>query len=392
MLIWQEFETEMKIFFDATSLCWGYSGIPVYVRQILRQLAVNPEIDLHFGLKSASLKSHCLYRKFLAEILGDKIEYHRILLPGRLGWHSRLLHKYFSFNARKYDLMFYPALFAPCCAAPSDFSNTILTVHDMFPFHKDNHNEDAVLNNLLKSNLPWQSEQAMAIFTDSEFSKKEINKYLGISLEKIYAIPLAAQWSDCAFIPSDILQKNSLSARSYFLAVSTLLPHKNYITLFTAFKKYQQSTNYAGEKLVVVGKRKEQFKDICDALDTTPNVIHLQNIPENDLRTLYENSKGFFLVSKLEGFGIPLLEAMSCKVPACYGKGSSMDEIGRDAAYGVDPNDIDGIAETFGLFSAGGKGVDHRVEQAYNISQEYSYEKTANIYIHTYKKLLNRQS
>ena len=378
----------MKIFFDASSICWGYSGIPVYVRQMVAHLFENPEVELHFGLKSASIKTHNIYCQALSEIIKGRFEYHRIMLPGRVGYNKPLLHKLCSFNSRKYDLMHYPALFAPCCTAPSDFSNAILTVHDMFPYHEDNHNEDAALNELFKSNLPWQAEQSRAIFTDSEFSKLEINKYLGISLEKIYSIPLATQWSENAFIQSNVLERSDLTKKLYFLAVSSLLPHKNYVALFTAFKKYQQSSDYAGEKLVVVGKRKEQFTDICHALDTTPNVIHLQNIPENDLRTLYENCKGFFLVSKLEGFGIPLLEAMSCKVPACYGKGSSMDEIGRNAAYGVDPYDIDKIAETFAIFSAGGKDVEKRVEQAYAISKEYSYEKTVQEYVKIYKTLL----
>ena len=65
-----------------------------------------------------------------------------------------------------------------------------------------------------------------------------------------------------------------------------------------------------------------------------------------------------------------------------------MDEIGRDAAYGVDPDDIDDIARTFAIFSAGGKELEKRIEQAFAISQEYSYEKTAAEYIKIYKQLL----
>ena len=75
-------------------------------------------------------------------------------------------------------------------------------------------------------------------------------------------------------------------------------------------------------------------------------------------------------------------------MPACYGLGSSMDEIGRNAAYGVDPDDIDKIAETFAVFSAGGRDVELRTEQAFAISQEYSYEKTASAYVEIYKQLL----
>jgi len=380
---------KMKVFFDASAICWGRSGIPIYVKQTLACLSRNQEVELHCGLKSASLRTHADYQHLLSKQLGIEVKYHRIFLPGRLDLPTRLLRKMITFNAGKYDIMHFPAQVIPCSVPPSDFSNVILTVHDMFPFHSNN-NEDAAWNDLVMRSLPVQAKKAQAIFTVSEFSKKEINKYLGTPKEKIYVVPIGTQWSEAAFVPSDILQRNTLPAQSYFLTVSTLLPHKNHIALFTAFKKYQQSPDYAGEKLVVVGKRKEHFTDICQALDSTPNVIHLQNISENDLRNLYENCKGFFLVSKLEGFGIPLLEAMSCKVPACYGKGSSMDEIGRDAAYGVEPDDIDKIAETFAIFSAGGKDVELHTEQAFAISQEYSYAKTAETYVQIYKSLLKK--
>ena len=67
-----------------------------------------------------------------------------------------------------------------------------------------------------------------------------------------------------------------------------------------------------------------------------------------------------------------------------------MDEIGRNAAYGVEPDDIDKIAETFALFSAGGKDVELHTEQAFAISQEYSYAKTAETYVQIYKSLLKK--
>ena len=279
---------------------------------------------------------------------------------------------------------------APPYCMPSDFSKAILSIHDMFLWHKEYISNSPDTMKYIKEVLPFQAEKARAVFTISEFSRREINQYIGIPLEKIYVIPLAAQWSNNAFFSSDILSKNALIPKSYFLSVSVLMPHKNYITLFAAYKKYRQSPNYAGEKLVVVGKLDSCFTDIREALDNDPNIIHLENLPENDLRILYENSKGFFLVSKFEGFGIPLLEAMSCKIPACYGKGSAMDEIGRNAAYGVSPDNIDEISEIFALFSNGGKEIEKRVTEAYNISLEYSYRKTTETYVSLYKKLLNQ--
>ncbi len=374
----------MKLFFDASPIIRGFEGIPIFASNVLHHLAKNPELELHSGLISIDLAMHRRYFADLNRLTNDKIKYHRLILPGR--WGGKIPGV--SFNSKRYDLMHYSTHAVPAHCMPSDLSNVILTIHDMSAWHSEYFLGDASFIENFKKSLPKQAEKARAIFTVSEFSKREIHKYIGIPLDKIHSVPIAAQWSCNASMPSDILHRNALGVKSYFLAVSTLLPHKNYIALFAAFKKYQQSPEYAGEKLVVVGKRSENFADIGHTLDATPNVIHLQNIPENDLRTLYENSKGFFLVSKLEGFGIPLLEAMSCKVPACYGKGSSMDEIGRDAAYSADPENIDEIAEHFSIFSAGGSDVQKRTDQAYAISQEYSYAKTVKKYFEIYKSLL----
>lgn len=376
---------KIKIFIDASPLLARFGGIPIFSKNVLQELAKKNNIELHSGIAFLSLNKHIEYHKMLKQITGNKCKYHPHFLPGRF---AEKIH-FLNFQSKKYDLVHFCTHTAPSYCMPSDFSNVILSVHDMFLWHDEYRSHVPDVMKIIKDKLQVQAEKARAIVTLSEFSRREINKYIGIPLDKIYAIPIAAQWGDEAFAPSDILLKNAIAPKSYFLSVSTLMPHKNYVPLFAAYKKYRQSQDYAGEKLIVVGKRHACFTEICQAMDDDPNIIHFENLPENDLRTLYENSKGFFLVSKFEGFGIPLLEAMSCKVPACYGKGSAMDEIGRDAAWGVEPNNIDEISEMFVRFSAGGKEIDQRVDEAYKISLEYSYFKTTEAYVELYRKLLS---
>lgn len=93
---------------------------------------------------------------------------------------------------------------------------------------------------------------------------------------------------------------------------------------------------------------------------------------------LYHTAKGFLSVSLLEGFGIPLLEAMTCGCPSCYSTGNSMDEIGRNSALRVAPPlDIDAIIEAFKRLSAEGSEINYMTEKARKISLEYSWEKAA---------------
>ena len=380
---------KLKVFFDASPATVGYEGVPVFARETIRHLAEYSEIELHSGLISISPGEHKKYRAVLNGLTGHRVKYHSLFFPGRYGGKIRGM----AFCSRKYDVVHCSTHYVPPHCAFSDFSNVILSVHDMFLWHEeyqfDNNNREKV-----KKRIAEHAEKALAIVTMSEFSKREINKFLGIPMEKIYTVPLATQWSGRPEVGAEtsreVPERALKESTPYFMSVSTLYPHKNHIALLTAFNKYHHSPDYGGEKLVIVGNRKLEFPEIYNTLVNTPDVIHLQNVPENDLRSIYKNSKGFFLVSKLEGFGIPLLEAMSSKVPACYGKGSAMDEIGRDAAWGVDPDDIDAIAELFARFSGGGDEIDRRVDSAYNISLEYSYQKTVDTYVNIYRKLCFR--
>ena len=64
-----------------------------------------------------------------------------------------------------------------------------------------------------------------------------------------------------------------------------------------------------------------------------------------------------------------------------------MDEIGRNAAFGVDPYDIDGIADNFRYFSENPPELQDRIESAYKISREYSWERTAGKHYALYQSL-----
>ena len=367
---------KMKLFFDTTPLMHYPCGISIFTIQMLSYLLKNTDVELHTGIRSCNFKMMADFKQRLFNLSSDKITWHSIFFPPRLNLEKTPFQRYFSFRPEEYDLMYYPTHVAPYYVPPADFSNTILTVHDMFLWHSEYN--DQVLPpflNYLKRSLPEQARKARAIVTVSNFSKQEMISFLGIPEEKIHVIPIATQWDETlSSATSELLHKLNVKPGSYFLSVSSLDPHKNFESLCKAFSVYHNSADYGNEKLIIVGKRKPGDDKLYQLFQNTPDLIHLSGVDEADLKALYENAKGFFLVSKLEGFGIPLLEAMSCKTPACYGLGSSMDEIGRDAAYGVEPENIDAIAEVFKIFSANPPELQKRVESAYPISLEYSWE------------------
>lgn len=380
----------MKLFIDTSSLIHYPCGIGVYALQLLRNLEKFSDLEMYTGLKCLSIKPHHTVQHILSANLKNKLSYHAIHLPGRWDFSKSRFGRLFSFCSTDYDVAHFVGNVVPACVPYSDLSNVVLTIHDLFFWHPELSIYEENLISYYRQNIPRQAESCRLIITVSEFSKKEIIKFLGIPSEKIYVIPIATQWSHPMSEQHDILARYGLEEKRFFLSVSSLNQHKNFTGLCHAFAKYHNSKDYAGEKLVVVGGRRYGDENIYDLFLHTPDVIHIPRVSEEELRYLYAKAKGFFLVSKLEGFGIPLLEAMSSHTPACYGKGNSMDEIGRDAAVGVDPDDIDGIANVFRYFSAAPEDLQKRVEEAYQISQEYTWQNVADKHYELYKQMCQK--
>ena len=375
----------IKLFYDTAPLEKFPCGVAVYTYSVLKQLIRYDDLEIHTGSKRLNPSGHRQLHDLVRDKISADVKYHPIYFPGRFTPSSFCGLHPFSFNAKEYDIVHFTAHIMPPYVPFSSLDNAILTIHDMFLWHTELGRE---LNEQEKRHvevLPVQAEKARAIITCSEFSKREIVKYAGTDPEKIFVIPEAAQWNgeklQCE--PATIA-RYGLEPQKYFLSVSSLDPHKNHLSLLAAFSAYHSSRQYAGEKLVLAGGRRSGDARTYQKIISTPDVIHLQNVSESDLHQLFLNASGFFLLSVLEGFGLPLLEAMSCRIPACYATGSSMDEIGRDAAYGVDAYDTDAVKELFEKFSAGGSEVKARVEKAYRLSLDYTWagcaEKTYELY------------
>ncbi len=111
--------------------------------------------------------------------------------------------------------------------------------------------------------------------------------------------------------------KNSIPIldKNFILAVSTIEPRKNYSTLIEAYYKYFLSETKEPYYLVIVGKRGWESKKFYNRLDEiigkTGTVFLLENVTDDLLSQLYQRCAFFCLPSMYEGFGIPVLEAIS---------------------------------------------------------------------------------
>ncbi len=237
----------------------------------------------------------------------------------------------------------------------NDFSiPRVTTIHDTIEIDRPELFDDKTVNWIKGRNLDGL-KNSRKIITVSNFTKQRIMDIYGIDSEKICVIPirLAKRLKFNTDIASTqkILYKHQLSAvGSYMIFVSQYYPNKNHKRLIQAFSNFlNNNENYKELKLVIVGNMSrsngaiEQFAKQCGI---EKNVVFTGKVDEEELSILLQNALCFIHPSVYEGFGMPLVEAMSSKIPVACSNISSLPEITEDAAIYFDPYDVADIEKT----------------------------------------------
>ncbi|MDT7521975.1 glycosyltransferase family 1 protein [Rhodoferax sp. TBRC 17198] len=131
----------------------------------------------------------------------------------------------------------------------------------------------------------------------------------------------------------------------YLLAVGTLEPRKNLVRLLHAFAAIPEALRITHQLVLVGGKGwgGVSLPDVVEELGLSQHVVICGYVSDEELTTLYTHALCLAMPSLYEGFGLPLVEAMSCGTPVIASTTSSMPEVVGPAGFLVDPNDVDSI-------------------------------------------------
>jgi glycosyltransferase involved in cell wall biosynthesis len=137
----------------------------------------------------------------------------------------------------------------------------------------------------------------------------------------------------------------------FILAVGTVEPRKNYPRLLAAFRQMRSRSlpfiingRPGVPELVIAGRAGWAYGDTLQRIAAEPGVRYLGHVDEPTLAALYESASVLAFPSLYEGFGLPLLEAMSRGVPAVVGAAGALPELALGAAIAVKPDDVTAIA------------------------------------------------
>lgn len=199
-----------------------------------------------------------------------------------------------------------------------------------------------------------QIKKADIIVAVSETTKYDIIKYLNISADKIKVIYNGVDMDYISnSIPNEVDDEINLS-KKYILYIGEMRKNKNLISAIKAFEMYCDR-NLSEEIYFYIGGKKafeyENIKKYIKGKRIEKRVVFLGYVSEKLKIQLYKNAFAFIFVSLYEGFGIPILEAMACKIPVITSNCSSMKEIASNSALLVSPENIEEICSALEILS-----------------------------------------
>jgi len=265
----------------------------------------------------------------------------------------------------------------------------VVTIHDLI--HKVNP-EWFSRRELLLIDLPVSNgiRKANKIITVSESAKRDVMKYYGVKDEDI-AVTLEA--ADVSFRPiQDTLLLENLKKKytidtEFILYVGVLFKRRNIARLLEAFTMLREDKNIK-HKLVIAGPGKKYFSldQLIDKFGIRNDVIYLGYVEQDDLPLLYNAASFFVYPSLYEGFGLPVLEAMSCAKAVITSNVSSLPEVIGDAGLLIDPVNTEELYHALYLLSKNTVLREKLGAMALERSKLFSWDEMARQTVKVYEK------
>ncbi|MEB3312417.1 MAG: glycosyltransferase family 1 protein [Snowella sp.] len=384
----------LKICLDATPVRDKPSGVGVYTLNLLKALdklqqSENFELTVYF---QPALKNWLKGNLYPTEILQP---YAPRCLPipvtvtnGLMSFPNPLL-TYFARSLNQPDIVQGTDHFVYPCRN----SRNIMTIHDLTFVKYPDYVPTIVKTYLarIKRCLKWTD----AIITFSENTKRDLVTLLHIDPNKIHVTYQASRYHQ-NYLNSEQIEvlkttTNYDFAKPYFLFVSTLEPRKNVINLIQAFN-YLKQNHKIEHQLVLIGQMGWKYEPILEAINQSPyhsEIHHLNYLSDKLVALFYTQAEAFIYPSFYEGFGLPVLEAMTLGAPVITSNTSSLPEVTGDAALLIDPNNFLELAEAMLKVISDRALRDQLTTQGKKQAQKFSWNKTAQDTLTVYRSIFD---
>lgn len=388
----------MKVLVEATPVLPRPSGVGFYVINLLAALAALQETEgFDLGLVyQPSLKNWLRGTLSLPEVLGAYPNPVVLPLPVRLLNLLVQLPGHGPILASLEDRFGRPDVYhgTNYTVFPCRHSQRLITIYDLCFLRYPTYVTAVVrtYGQRVRQGVGW----ADRVITISESSKRDIVQYLGVDPNLIWVTPLASRYASDALGPGIVppepvsLGQELLGKRPYILFVSTLEPRKNLLTLIQAFNQLK-SQHRIDHQLVLVGQRGWQIEPIFAAIAASPwsgQIHHLDYLSDAQVAYAYGHADLLAYPSWYEGFGLPVLEAMTLGCPVVSAHSSSLPEVAGEAALLVDPASPEELAAACWQVISDSTLRQSLIARGYAQAAQFSWRRTAQATLAAYRSLL----
>lgn len=341
----------MRIGIDYTSAVHQGAGIGRYTHQLVSALLeLDSQNEYTLLVAGRAPRSQAKSQLFVASPIPARYPNLRVIelpLSERLWtilWHRLQLPLWVELFSGALDVFHSPDFSLP----PVHLAPTIVTVHDL-SFLRVPQCSYPALQSYLCQVVPQSVRRAKMVLADSECTKSDVVELLGVDAARVTVIYAGVGPQFRRVEDEDRLAAVRTHYRlpdRFVLGLGTLQPRKNFERLIEA---YAQVKHQIGDKikLVIAGGLGWLYESIFEKTKE----LHLQAevcfpgyVADEDLPALYSMADLFVFPSLYEGFGLPPLEAMACGTPVITSNVSSLPEVVGDAAWMVNPLDVEALA------------------------------------------------
>lgn len=349
---------------------WNESGVGRYIRNLVFELSKLDKKNEYVLFVPASLSQTDLKLGSNWRVVPTDIKWHT--LGEQLRFPSLL-------SSHNLDLVHFPYFSVPILYNKP----FVVTIHDLILHHFSTGKATTLPKPLYylklvayKYVIQKAAQKAKTVITVSESTKREIRDVLGIEQKKI---SVTYEGVDPQISSKQKIKQNE----KYFLTVGNSYPHKNLERLFRAFSEIPDTR----VKLYVVGQSdyfSQEMKKIATDKYRNPNIVFLSEVSDSELAILYKEAIALVHPSLMEGFGLPLLEAMQSRCLVLASNIPTSREICQDIAVYFDPLDVKAIAQVLIKTLSASKPDTARLNKGEKRAEEFSWkrmaEKTLDVY------------
>jgi glycosyltransferase involved in cell wall biosynthesis len=356
-----------RIAIDGREISNSGAGKSRYIRELLMAL-----------LKQDDKNDYFIFTKNSLDFVLPK-NAHNILLKKR--FKSRYFWQRYALVEMKMDLFFSPTGYHPILFSTIP---SVVTVHDLAIFLEP------------KAKPSWKGwlyeyifirfalKRAKAIIAVSNSTKNDLMNRFKVKKDRITVTYLAPYEK---VVPN--LKKPDLPT-NFLLFVGTIEPRKNIETLIRAYVKLPIKVRQECP-LLLIGKKGWNFQPVFDLLDylNDPTIKWLNYIDNKDLPYYFSQATAFIYPSWYEGFGLPVVEAMSYGTPVITSNTSSLPEVVGQAGLMVDPRDEISLSNKM-LEIINNKSLRQEMATlAKKQAENFSWDKTAKETLKVFEKVIN---